>query len=193
MSTEVSERPGAVKQRLRERVLEERAGRETAWIDRASRRIAGRLRGLQAYSEAQTVAAYVALAQEVQTEGIIRHCLAAGRRVCVPAYDRPAGGYRLAWITGDTVWIGGRLGIREPAAPRWVDREGVDLNLVPCVAFDRRGGRLGHGAGVYDELLARHPGLNIGLAFAFQEVEAVPWESHDARLDMVVTEKGVHR
>ncbi len=71
-----------------------------------------------------------------------------------------------------------------------------DVLFVPLAAFDRRGYRLGYGAGFYDNALAvlraRKPVLAIGVAFALQEVEAVPAEPHDERLDMIVTEQATH-
>ena len=84
------------------------------------------------------------------------------------------------------------LGILAPApsAPQaW-----PDVVFTPVLAFDRQGGRLGQGGGHYDRTLealrARHPVLVIGLAYAGQEVDAVPTEPHDQRLDAILTETG---
>jgi len=79
-----------------------------------------------------------------------------------------------------------------PAEGAWVEPE---LLIVPLVAFDARGFRLGYGGGFYDRTLqglrARHPVLAVGFAFAAQEVDTVPVEATDQRLDAIVTETGV--
>jgi len=86
----------------------------------------------------------------------------------------------------------GVFGIREPVPSRCapVSLDAVDFVLVPGVVFDARGGRIGHGAGYYDRLLARcGPGTRlVAAAFEVQVVDEVPMEPHDRRVDLVVTE-----
>lgn len=86
----------------------------------------------------------------------------------------------------------GTFGARIPARGRWIEPE---IMIVPLLAFDRRGGRLGYGGGFYDrtleQLRARRATLAIGFAFAAQEVEHVPLEPTDQPLDMIVTEAGI--
>jgi 5-formyltetrahydrofolate cyclo-ligase len=89
--------------------------------------------------------------------------------------------------------VAGVWGIREPGPEA---REvAPDILLVPLLAFDRRGQRLGYGAGYYDmtitALRARKPVVAVGIAFAAQEVDAVPTTPRDARLDLVLTENEV--
>ena len=88
--------------------------------------------------------------------------------------------------------IAGTFGARVPVEGAWVD---PDVLIVPLLAFDARGFRLGYGGGFYDRTLqalrARHPVFAIGFAFATQEVAAVPIDVHDQRLNAVVTENGV--
>jgi 5-formyltetrahydrofolate cyclo-ligase len=70
-----------------------------------------------------------------------------------------------------------------------------DILIVPLLAFDRRGHRIGYGAGYYDMTLARlramKPVTAVGIAFAAQEIDAVPTTVHDARLDLVLTERQI--
>jgi 5-formyltetrahydrofolate cyclo-ligase len=88
------------------------------------------------------------------------------------------------------VLIKGGFGVREPGpdAPQCFPK----ALLVPIAAFDRRGHRVGYGKGHFDrsiaELTRHHPVLTIGLAYGIQEIERVPAEAHDRRLDVVVTE-----
>ena len=87
----------------------------------------------------------------------------------------------------------GPFGIAEPDPTRSlpVSPEEIDAVLLPCVAFDTAGGRLGHGAGYYDRYLTRCPrALRVCAAFEAQRLERVVTEPHDLRMDCIVTEKG---
>lgn len=88
----------------------------------------------------------------------------------------------------------GYRGVREPTGPR-IDPEVVDVAVVPGVAFDPHGGRLGHGGGHYDRLLAQLPEecLRIGVCFACQVVPRVPRLGHDEPVDVVLTERARYR
>lgn len=95
------------------------------------------------------------------------------------------------WSPGAAM-VPGEFGALIPAEGAWVEPE---VLIVPMVAFDARGYRLGYGGGFYDRTLeglrAKRPTLAVGFAFAAQEVEEVPIEPTDQRLDAVVTENGV--
>ena len=93
------------------------------------------------------------------------------------------------WVPGELL-VEGEYGTKEPGpdAPPFTP----DLILVPLLAFDARGGRLGWGGGYYDRTLEANPGaIAVGLAFDEQEVESVPTEPHDRRLDAVLTPGGL--
>jgi 5-formyltetrahydrofolate cyclo-ligase len=96
------------------------------------------------------------------------------------------------WAPG-VAMIAGDFGALIPAEGAWVAPQVV---IVPLLAFDARGYRLGYGGGFYDRTLqglrAKGPVVAIGFAFAAQEVEEVPTDAFDQKLDMVVTEKGLH-
>jgi 5-formyltetrahydrofolate cyclo-ligase len=88
--------------------------------------------------------------------------------------------------------IEGEFGARIPAEGAWLEPE---VLIVPLLAWDRRGYRLGYGGGFYDRTLerlrSRHPTLAVGFAFAAQEVPEVPTEPVDQPLDAIITEEGV--
>lgn len=98
------------------------------------------------------------------------------------------------WRSGEPR-VPGQLGILEPTATAAAFEP--DILLVPLLAFDRAGHRLGYGAGYFDrtlrELRAKKPILAIGIAYAGQEVDALPAEPHDEKLDWVVTEREARR
>jgi 5-formyltetrahydrofolate cyclo-ligase len=97
------------------------------------------------------------------------------------------------WAPG-VAMVPGDFGVLIPADGAWVAPQVV---IVPLLAFDARGYRLGYGGGFYDRTLqglrAKGPILAIGFAFAAQEVDVVPTDAFDQKLDLVVTEKGLHR
>ncbi|MDE6243728.1 MAG: 5-formyltetrahydrofolate cyclo-ligase, partial [Muribaculaceae bacterium] len=68
----------------------------------------------------------------------------------------------------------------------------MELIVVPAVAYDRRGNRLGRGKGYYDRLLATTKASKIGVAYEFQVVDDIPAESHDVPVDIVITENGIY-
>ena len=109
----------------------------------------------------------------------------------IPGRDQPL---RFREWTPGCAMVPGDFGALIPAEGAWIEPE---VLIVPLLAWDRRGYRLGYGGGFYDRTLealrAKGPRLAIGFAFAAQEVEAVPIDATDQRLDMVVTEQGVVR
>ena len=158
-----------------------------------SAEIAARVQNLEAFGRAKMVACYLALPQEVQTAPLLAACRRLGQRVCVPAYDERAGCYRLAWLTANDVLVAGRWQVPEPVEPQWVGESAtVDAVIVPGLAFDRQGRRLGRGGGGFDRLLEKLPAYKIGIAFEAQLVASVPTEIHDIPMDAVVTEKEIY-
>src|SRR3954470_23258520 len=136
------------------------------------------------------VAGYSPIRNEIDPFPLMQTLAAKGARLALPVV--PARGKSLAfraWRPGDKLMLG-PLGILEPspAAAELVP----DIVLVPLAAFDRAGHRIGYGAGHYDFTLAhlrkRKAVLAIGIAFAAQEIPAVPAAAHDVMLDLVLTE-----
>ncbi|MCL4187796.1 MAG: 5-formyltetrahydrofolate cyclo-ligase [Rhodobacteraceae bacterium] len=153
---------------------------------------AARLAGVLGPHAGRVLAGYMAFRTEADpTPAMAAH---AGP-VCVPvvlAPGRPLG-FR-AWQPGAAM-VAGAYGALVPATGAWCV---PDVLVVPMLAFDRAGYRLGYGGGFYDRTLALlrghgRPVLAIGLAYAGQEVAAVPREATDAALDLIVTEAGVIR
>jgi 5-formyltetrahydrofolate cyclo-ligase len=141
-------------------------------------------------------ALYCARAGEVPTERIRRAYLAAGARLF---YPRVTGKGTVAFYPhqdGDG-WEAGPYGIPEPPIREGVEPRlsGWDIIVVPGLAFDRRGNRLGHGFGYYDRFLGGQPeGVpRVGLAWAGQLVPGVPVDAWDVPVHALVTEEGVIR
>jgi 5-formyltetrahydrofolate cyclo-ligase len=159
----------------------------------ASRAIAGRLESLPAWRGARTVALYAAMGAEVETMELARRALSAGKRVVWPRFATSGPAMDFAECAAADLVTGSARALEPPASSPAVPGREVDLVAVPGVAFDARGGRLGRGRGHYDATLARLPRsvFRVGLAFESQVVPSVPSETHDERLDAVVTEARV--
>ena len=162
----------------------------------ASAAIAREIMAQPVYAAARIVAAYLALPSEVQTGIVIRDALRRGKRVCVPLFDKRRGTYIWVWLHPGARLRPGRQGVMEPARHLLIGRARIDLAIVPGVAFDRHGRRLGRGAGWYDRLLSQpalRNGIAIGVAFEAQIVRQVPVAGHDRPVDMIATERGSWR
>ncbi|HUT90187.1 MAG TPA: 5-formyltetrahydrofolate cyclo-ligase [Thermoguttaceae bacterium] len=167
--------------------------------DEASELIWERLAALPEYVAAETVMGYVHFRSEVRTRGFLATALAAGKRVVVPYCL--ADHLELFLLECMDELAPGTWGIPEPKvelrslADKRVDAGRLDLVVVPGVAFDRRGHRLGHGKGYYDKLLVHvRPGAPlVGLAFECQLFPKIPTRPHDVPMDRVITEKAVYR
>lgn len=85
----------------------------------------------------------------------------------------------------------GAFHIEEPTGKDTVNPDSIELIVVPAVAYDRRGNRLGRGKGFYDRLLAETKATKIGVGYEFQLVDEIPVEPHDVRMDMVITQRTV--
>jgi 5-formyltetrahydrofolate cyclo-ligase len=138
------------------------------------------------------VSGFSPLKSEISPLPLLRRLADAGASLALPAVaGRGQPLVMRAWSFGAPL-ISGVWGIREPPA----DAPEVlpDILIVPLLAFDRSGHRIGYGAGYYDMTLARlraiKPITAIGIAFAAQEIAAVPATPRDARLDLVLTERG---
>ena len=162
----------------------------------AGRMVAAQLQTAPELAAAGAVALYAALPDEVPT----RACFEGlRRRGLICAFPRVEGRGALGFYRVDA-WEElrpGRLGIPEPpaSAPRSAPGPG-DVVLVPGVAFDAQGHRLGRGAGYYDAAFppgAASPPLLFGVAYEFQVVESVPHGSRDRRVDAIVTERAIRR
>ncbi len=185
------------KARLRSLMLEQR--------DRANDRMAhsaaiGRhVTGLDEYAAAETISWFVGVKSEVMTLPMIADALAARRRVALPWVS--PGGLRLALVGSLEEVAPAAFGLLEPTdeirqdLARQVAPDRVDFYVVPGVAFDRDGGRLGHGKAYYDRLLAQaRPDATLaGLCFEVQLVDTVPMAEHDIPMNYVVTEKQVYK
>jgi 5-formyltetrahydrofolate cyclo-ligase len=146
------------------------------------------------------IALYAALPEELDTTPLIELARARGCRLYLPRIDRHSLGRKMQFVEMNDRQRSNRLGIAEPEGSQIIGARWLDVVFLPLVGFDSRGVRLGTGGGYYDRAFAFrrwrkvwHTPQLVGLAYSFQQLEAIIPAAHDVLLDAVVTEKGVIR
>jgi 5-formyltetrahydrofolate cyclo-ligase len=146
------------------------------------------------------IALYAALPEELDATPLIELARARGCSVYLPRIDRHSLGRKMQFVAMNDRQRSNRLGIAEPEGSQIIGARWLDVVFLPLVGFDSRGVRLGTGGGYYDRAFAFrrwrkvwHTPQLVGLAYSFQQLEAIIPAAHDVLLDAVVTEKGVIR
>ncbi len=144
------------------------------------------------FPDGAIVSGFWPIRDEIDPRPLMDALRARGHALCLPAIVD--GDLVFRRLTRETVLVPAGFGTAEPPAD--ADALVPDCMLVPLAAFDRRGGRIGYGRGYYDRAIAHigtargAPPATVGIAFSLQEVESVPEENHDRRLDRILTERG---
>jgi 5-formyltetrahydrofolate cyclo-ligase len=145
---------------------------------------------------ARTILFFAPLPDELDIWPVLELSLALGTNCALPffAAKKNTYGARLLKVLATDIVIG-KFGVREPAAScAEIPLDQFDLVLVPGMAFDLQGHRLGRGLGFYDRILAEASGVKCGVAYDFQLQETIPTEPHDAKVDFIFTPaRGVKR
>lgn len=185
------------KERIRKEILAKRSGLSEEAVMEKSQRIKKKLFELSEFKKAKTVMFYVAKDKEVKTEEMIRESLKMGKRVAVPISKVEERDLIPSLLTDYGELVPGTYRILEPREEghRPVPLENIELIIVPGVAFDCWGNRLGFGGGFYDNFLGKVPSnvLRLGLAFDLQIVDELPVGERDIPMDGIVTEEKYRR
>ena len=185
-----------LKKAIREQAHANRRDQESK--DDLSRLICEKFVAQDAYAAARTVLFYIDVRTEVRTRQHLPAALAAGKRVLVPyCRDRDLVLFDLRSLDELSVGMYKILEPREDLRSdpkRLIDVSEVDLIMVPGVAFDRHGARMGHGFGYYDKMLehARRDTPLVALAFECQLFPEIPTQPHDIFMDKIITEQAVY-
>ena len=139
------------------------------------------------FPSAKVVGAYFAFGSEVKTDLIIERSRMLNKKLVLPRVEEDK--IRFYELTSSKCLIRSRFGIMEPLPQKRESK--IDLLIVPGIAFDKKGYRLGYGKGYYDRLLSSKQTFSIGLAYSFQLLESLPHDRYDKRLDAIVIEDGI--
>ena len=159
-------------------------------------RIEARLFEFANFLESNISLLYVNHGFEVSTRGIIDRCLGYNKIVVLPAFNMET--YQMQLMKIDNLETDLKMGPRkilepDPANCKIVPIERIDIAIIPGVALDEKGGRIGSGEGFYDRLIPKLPitTRKVSLAFESQIIQQVPMESHDKYVDIIITEKRI--
>ena len=198
---------GSKKEVIRKKILSSRRKLTDDGVERLSRKICKKFLGLEQLTKAHNISIYLSINNEVKTKSIIDVLMQDGKEIFLPTAVilRPEAEesklrsfaiaqddeYMLVKFSGWKDLEAGPHGILQPTGTTTVDPQSIDVAVIPGVAFDKRGVRLGYGKGVFDRLFSKSKAFKIGLAYDFQIVEELPKEEHDLVMDLVVTEKRI--
>ena len=175
------------KKELRKAISAQKRAMTAAEIEAKSAFLAEKLFAHPLYREAPSLYAYLSYNQEVRTDPILRRCLADGKRVAVPKVLDNGTRMEFIWLDDLTAVAEGYCKIPEAIAEGPVADDPRALILMPGLAFDRRGGRMGYGGGFYGRYLSEHPGHpTLALCYGFQLLDHVEMAPHDVPVDAVL-------
>ena len=173
------------KKELRAAIREKKRAMTPEEIEERSRHLGEKFAQSRAYREADAIYGYLPYNQEVRTVPMLERALREGKRVAVPkVYGEEM---RFIWLTDLTRVAKGYSGIPEPIADGPAADDPRALVLMPGLAFDRQGHRIGYGGGFYDKFLAREPEHpTIALCYDFQLLPELETEEFDIPVDTVL-------
>jgi 5-formyltetrahydrofolate cyclo-ligase len=165
-------------------------------IDEKTKAIESRLFEFANFLESKIALLYVNANLEVQTDSIIQKAYSYSKLVVLPAFDPE--NFKMKLMKVDALkqeLIPGPRGIVEPDASKCkeVPMDRIDIAIIPGLAFDEKGGRIGSGTGYYDRLIPRLAITTRKVALTFEEqiVPQIPMESHDKHVDIIITDKRI--
>ena len=176
------------KKALRRQIREKKRAMSEEQIASASLRLGVQFICTQQYADARTIYGYLPYNQEVRTVPILQRALDDGKRVAVPKVYGDQ--MRFIYITGFDQLANSEMGIPEPIADEPVADDQTALVLMPGLAFDAQGHRIGYGGGFYDKFLAAEPNHpTVALCYDFQILPQLETDVFDIPVDLVLWEK----
>ena len=174
-----------MKRKLRKEILEKRNGLSFEDAEIKSNIILEKLKKDKDYIKAKTVMFYVSKGREVQTHGIIKEAMKTKKIIVPKVTDK---GLICCELKDFDNMEFSCYGVMEPKDEITCDVSNIDLIIVPGIAFDKRGHRIGYGMGYYDNLLKNAKCKKIALAYDFQLIEKIPNDEWDIELDKVISD-----
>jgi len=183
------------KKALRRKILDERKNINIVKKEDMDNKILDKLYESEYYRKSKKIFIYISYDSEINTKGIINKALEDNKKVYVPRTEFKNRLMDAVEIMSLDNLVESDFGILEPSIKEpYIDPNELDLIVVPGVAFDKQGGRMGYGAGFYDRYFKKISEDNIkkvmkvALAYEFQTLEKVPMNDHDIPVDCIITE-----
>ena len=177
-----------MKNKIRNELIEKRNRLSVYEVLEKSNRIISKLIEMEEFRKAKKLLCYVSFDNEVYTHGLIKE-YAKEKKIAVPVVR--GNELILSYINDWKELSTGAYGILEPKKIKMANPQEIEVAILPGIAFDKRGYRIGYGKGYFDRLLPKMNALKIALAFDFQLLDSLPNEKHDVKMDMIITEKRI--
>ena len=134
---------------------------------------------------------YKRLGNETDTNRIINQAFLDKKRLVFPVTDEKSGKITPYYADSSTEFVSGGFSVSEPESIEIATPKDIDIIIVPGIAFDKTGARVGFGKGCYDMFLPKTKAVKIGFCYDFQLADSVPSDKHDIKMDYIITEKGI--
>lgn len=143
------------------------------------------------YKDAKCIMLYSPLGNETDTSEIIESAFCDGKKIVLPVTDQNSGQLTPVIVTKNTTFKKGAFSVSEPIGAEKAKTSEIDVVVVPGIAFDKKGNRIGFGKGCYDKLLYCMSAIKVGFCYDFQVLDEIPSDGHDIKMDYLITEKGL--
>lgn len=180
-----------MKEEIRKTAKKKRAEMDAGEVCEKSGLIAKHFLASDIYKKAECIMLYMPIGNEADTGKIIDAAFRDGKRVVLPITDLESARITPALITPDCKFVKGAFSVPEPQERREIDPLLIDAVVVPGIAFDKGGARVGFGKGCYDKFLKGTSAIKVGICYDFQIYPKILIEEHDIRMDFLVSECGI--
>ena len=180
-----------MKNEIRKAYKAKRSSIDKAEVLEKSKKVCKHFLESELYKNSEVLMLYMPLGNETDTTDIINKAFADGKRVAFPVTDEESGEITPCYATAETVFEKGAFSVREPKVLDIAEVCDINVVIVPGIAFDKNGSRIGFGKGCYDRLLKNTDAVKVGFCYDLQLCEKIPIYEHDIKMDYIITEKGI--
>lgn len=190
--TPVSKKGNAImtKAEIRAVYKEKRSSIRTDEVLQKSKIIQDAFLASDIYKNAKQIMLYMPIKNEVLTDSIIHSAKLSGKKLIFPVTDRKTFEITPVLWDGESEFLEGAFSVNEPAFAKTADIKKTDVIIVPGLAFDKSGGRIGFGKGCYDRLLAGKSAIKVGFCYNFQIADKIPTDANDIKMTYLLCESG---
>ncbi len=173
---------------VRKSIKAQRKEMSAAQVKEKSQKISKLFLDSSIYQAAKQLMIYMPLGNEVDTEVIVQSAFTDGKQLLFPVTDAESGELTPYYADENTEFKKGAFSVNEPQSERKADIKKIDVVVVPGIAFDRKGNRVGFGKGCYDKFLSKTDAVRVGICYDFQLCEAIETNENDVKMDFLITE-----
>lgn len=189
------ESTSSIKSQIRSRMRKELNELDFSFVKKTSLLAETAMTRSPVFEEAESIALYYSYQNEVETSFLFQESQKKGKKIAYPKILKSKSCMEFFWVNSLSEFIPSELGPLEPKEEshlRMAELSSIDLMVIPALAFDLKGWRIGRGKGFYDKTLKRFSGVRVGLAYSFQVMESIPHETEmDEPVHWLATENGL--